>query len=71
MGIIARGKWRLRKSFSNSLAWGIAYQSVFMVNGGYYIMYEDFNRVYLKLKKHLNAKLAYKLTVLIVLKRGF
>jgi len=34
-------------------------------------MYEDFNKMYLRLKKYMNAKLAYKLTVLIVLKKGF
>jgi len=40
--------------------------------GGYYIiMYNEFNRVYLQLKKHLNSRIAYKLAVLIVLKKGF
>jgi len=34
-------------------------------------MYEDFNKMYLKLKKYMNARIAYKLAVLIVLKRGF
>lgn len=34
-------------------------------------MYDEFNRVYLRLKKRLNARIAYKLAVLIVLKKGF
>ena len=34
-------------------------------------MYNEFNRVYLRLKKHLNARIAYKLAVFIVLKKGF
>lgn len=34
-------------------------------------MYEDFNKMYLKLKKYMNARIAYKLAVIIVLKKGF